>query len=329
MTIAVRTPQAHEFPAAARLLFGQLPESEQGERSDAMLAALASGEISAEGILIAEQQGVLVGAILSALQPDKTAFVWPPEVRESSDSQLVADALLQALARRLDERGAWLGQCILQIDDARDRAALSRNGFPHLTDLHYLENRSLANRLSEIQRTENLGRRFRRFDSMSSPPAPNLDSEPYDFSRNHRRFVEMLERTYVETFDCPEISGSRTADEALESHRLSGDFEPARWKLYRTDGCDVGVLLMNDHPEQDAWEITYLGVAREYRGRGYGLAMIERGCSEARAAGRSSVLVAVDCRNQVAKTIYEAAGFVEFAVRAVHVRVCPDRARAL
>jgi ribosomal protein S18 acetylase RimI-like enzyme len=305
MKIAVRTPEAHEFAAAARLLFGRLPESEKHERTHELLASMVSGEVSPDGILLAEIDGEPAGAILSALQPDKTAFVWPPEVRESPHSSAVSDALLQELARRLDAQQAWLGQCILGIDDAHDRAVLARNGFPHLTDLHYLE------KVLD--------------DDFGADLAVALQSEAYDPARNHDRFVRMLERTYVQTFDCPEISGARTPEEALQSHKLSGEFHPSRWKLYHVEDQDVGVLLMNDHPDQDAWEITYLGVAKEHRGRGYGRAMIARACREARASNRRSVLVAVDCRNRFAKTIYEAEGFEEFATRAVHVRVCTER----
>ena len=51
---------------------------------------------------------------------------------------------------------------------------------------------------------------------------------------------------------------------------MSGDFDPARWKLYRWNNQDAGVLLMNDHPEQSSWELVYLGVAHDCRGHDLG-----------------------------------------------------------
>ena len=47
---------------------------------------------------------------------------------------------------------------------------------------------------------------------------------------------------------------------------MSGDFDPARWKLYRVAGKDAGVLLVNAHPDQAAWEVVYVGVAHDCRG---------------------------------------------------------------
>jgi ribosomal protein S18 acetylase RimI-like enzyme len=106
----------------------------------------------------------------------------------------------------------------------------------------------------------------------------------------------------------------------LESHRLSGGFDPARWKIYRHDGVDAGLLLMNDHPDQNAWEVVYLGVVPSCRGLGVGRTMLQAGLSEAKLAGRDSVLLAVDRRNRYARKLYDDLGFVEMGVRAVHVR---------
>lgn len=308
MKIAVRHPQPHEYAAAAKFLFQRLPRHDMRERTKEFAASLTSGELSANGILLAELHGEPAGAILSSLQADKTAFVWPPEVREGAESDAIADALLQELCVQLDAQEAWLGQCVLEAHETEDRAILSRNGFRYLTDLEYLE--------KDVQ------------DSPTAARDGALEFESYDPERNHARFVRMLEQTYLSTIDCPEISGVRSAEEAFYSHQLSGKFDPALWKLYRAGDQDIGVLLINALPLQQAWEITYLGVARDHRGRGYGRAMIDSGCLDAEKAGPRSILVAVDSRNHFAKTIYDAAGFVEFATRSVHVRVCPDRACA-
>ena len=79
------------------------------------------------------------------------------------------------------------------------------------------------------------------------------------------------------------------------------------------------MLLMNDHPAQDAWEVVYMGVAADARGCGYGRAMLIDGLHAAQNAGRQSILLAVDAQNAPANRIYAELGFIEVASRAVHV----------
>ena len=82
---------------------------------------------------------------------------------------------------------------------------------------------------------------------------------------------------------------------------------------------------MNDHPTKDAWEVVYMGVVPDARGKGYGRAMLWHGLDEARRAGRGSVLLAVDGKNLYANRIYDDLGFIEVASRAVHVRMREDQ----
>ena len=100
---------------------------------------------------------------------------------------------------------------------------------------------------------------------------------------------------------------------------MSGEFDPSRWLLFRSRQRDAGVLLLNDHPQQDAWELVYLGVAPDCRGQGIGRAMLAHGLDMARAAKRACVLLAVDCRNEYASKVYDDLGFLESDRKAVHV----------
>jgi len=304
MTITVGVPRRTQYEEVLRLLYARLEPAERELRVASTLESLHRGELPSESLQLAERAGQPVGAVLSMVQPDQTAFVWPPElVPGAEEGDEIADALLTSVAGRLDRGAVWLGQCILEPEETWQRAVMVRNGYPHLTDMLYLE-RVLGSR---------------------PLPAPEsgLEAHAYDPSTNRARFVRMLEQTYLRTLDCPEMNGLRTADETFDSHRLSGEFEPSRWNVFSDGGSDVGVLLLNDHPDQDAWEIVYLGVGDGHRGRGHGRAMLTWGCRAAQQARRSSVLVAVDCRNSYARKIYSDAGFVELAVRSVHLRIRP------
>jgi len=287
--------------SALTLLFSNLPDEERDEQVAEMLDSAGLGEISLDGLLAVTDDRQMLGVVLYVLQADGTAFVWPARVRTDGEQSSLVDALIQDVCRRFDENGVWLGQCVLETDATADRAALCRNGFTHLSDLCYLQ---------------------RSFNSLL-PQQPDVACEAISFSpaSNRERFEKIIEQTYIGTLDCPEFHGYRTGSEALESHRLSGEFHPDRWWVFSVNQEDVGVLLMNDHPAKDAWEVVYMGVAPSARGKGYGRAILWHGLDEARRAGRGSVLLAVDGKNLYANNIYNGMGFIEIASRAVHVRM--------
>lgn len=269
------------------------------ERTEEILAMARRGEISLEGLLLAEIAGRPVGAGLFTVQPGRVGFVWPPGVpTDQPNRSSIQDAILADVARRLDELNLSFGQAILEPHDSAAREVLERNGFPHLTDLHYM-----------------------LWPANSAPiaaPPPRFETETFN-AANAERFAQVLERTYLQTLDCPELDGLRTASEAIAAHQATGRFDPCRWRLFRHQERDAALLLVNEHPERELWEIVYLGVVPEARGQGLGAHMVQLAVAEARRAQRSVVL-AVDVRNLAARRIYERLGFVDLTVQSVHLR---------
>jgi len=290
-----------EWETVLPLLFADSPPAEQAAHVRDVLESARRGEISLDGLLAARQGGMTVGVALYVQQPDETIFVWPPSVSiAADDADLIVDRLLAEIRQHVDRSGAWLAQCLLATESVADRAALSRNGFPHLADLHYLRC-SLAEPLAPLARD--------RFQTEIYRPPETTD-----------RFARVLERTYAGSLDCPALDGLRSGEQALRSHRAAGVFDPARWKIYRVAESDVGLLLLNAHTDQNVWEVVYMGIVPEARGQGYGRAMLLAGLHEAQAAGCDSVLLAVDGRNHFAINVYESLGFREWMVLAVHTR---------
>lgn len=298
----------NEYEPALRLLFAQLPPAEQKAAISDVLSALRRGRIAHHAVLVAKCDGQIVGSILFMMQQDRTAFVWPPAAAQSRHVPAADDGLLQEVIRRIDSAEAWIGQCLLDLNRHTERQILERNGFRHLTDLRFL-----------VRRLEH----FPSAPPILGPVCEPLESITYEPGVNDARFARLIERTYVKTRDCPELEGTRTGEQALVSHQMSGEYEPERWKLYRWNDQDAGVLLMNDHPEQSAWEVVYLGVAHDCRGHDLGRRMLYQGLAAARAAQRSSVLLAVDCRNEYAGKLYDDLGFAECDRRAVHLYLPP------
>lgn len=298
--------------AALSLLFQRDPDVERAQRVDQALAAQEAGELDFSHLLVAERDGTLVGAGLMVLQEDGCAFVWPPMTASDparivnsasapgTDDAEIARALFAELHRRIDASAAWIAQAMFRLDETDDRARMAQHGFRHLTDLIFME-RSLS-------------------EPLPVSPSVELACEFYSPETNHDRFVAIIERTYSGTRDCPELNGTRTGAEALASHRLTGEFDPSRWMIFKLDGQDAGVLLMASHAAQQSWEVVYMGVAPEARGQQAGRRMLLRGLRAAQRGNARAVLLAVDARNHYARMLYDDLGFTEVAIRAVHAR---------
>lgn len=296
---------------ALTLLYSRLPQGEREEQLAATLAAVQRGELLLDDLLVAERGGILLGVVLAVRQAGRSAFLWPPVVTAKPDADAVIDHLLEGAGRRMDEHAVLFTQCLVEPDDAAYRDALDRNGFVHQADLLFLK-RSLDDPLPE----------------QAELP---WEAIPYH-ERHHARFARLIERTYIGTRDCPGLHDVRSGDEALAAHQAAGAFDPSRWTLYHARGdqgavseepAEVGVLLLADWPESSTWEVTYMGVAPEARGRGYGRAILLDGLHRARSAGRQAMVLTVDGGNLPALGIYRELGFAEQAVRAVHLRFHP------
>ena len=178
---------------------------------------------------------------------------------------------------------------------------LHRHSFDHMADMFFM-----ARMLTE-----------KDFE----PPAGNKDIDFETFTdANAGRFASVIERTYEQSLDCPFLDGFRNGADALVSHRLSGSFDPAGWRLYRIDDQDAGVLLMNEHPDQDAIELVYFGIVPEFRGKRLGRAILADGVQAAALTRRAAMFLAVDCGNTYANALYGELGFAELARRRVMVR---------
>lgn len=301
-----------ELPAALNLLlsgrtgFGGDPQE--------LLEQHRCGEISFAGFFQArdEAQNMRLGCGLVLPQPGKTAFVWPPALIDDFQQHLaaprtavdVAVPLLNRMRERLADVGCTLGQCLLPPDWTEQRHWLETAGFSHLTDMHYLRR------------------------DLSQPPkeSPADGGNPLDSSvvtylagENDALFADLLDASYVNTGDCPELNGLRDGGEALSGHRSTGAFDPALWTAYFADGTPVAVLLLTRHPELGDWELVYMGVAASARGRGWGHHLVNEALHKAHAGGASGLILAVDRRNHYAQTVYADAGFKPFCTQSIHL----------
>jgi GNAT superfamily N-acetyltransferase len=148
-------------------------------------------------------------------------------------------------------------------------------------------------------------------------PLTGVDAEKWDST-----LITALNRTYMETMDCPELCGMRTTADILASHKATGEFDPALWWVFLLKGEPHGCLLLTRCPEQRTLELVYLGLSPELRGKGLSHAALWMGIQAAKASCAGwTVACAVDLRNAPALKVYGRLGFRSFSERTAMVRV--------
>jgi ribosomal protein S18 acetylase RimI-like enzyme len=283
--------------AALELMFAGLEPRPRAEHIAKLREQCANGPI--EGLWAAYRGRRMVGAMRAQVQAGRTAFVTPGCVTPDEPPDVVR-RLLARVVESLRSEGVLVAQGLVETDHGPCAELLVAGGFRHVANLLYLASPREA--FPEI------------------PPAVHLEFVAYAPER-HERLAGIIERTYAGSLDCVSVDAVRTVDDTLAGYRAAGAFDPARWLVARSAGRDIGCLLLGDDGRSGQWELTYLGVVPEARGRGFGLAMARQAQWIARNAGVGRMVLAVDAANAPAIAVYAAAGFVGWDHRSVYLRV--------
>jgi ribosomal protein S18 acetylase RimI-like enzyme len=152
-----------------------------------------------------------------------------------------------------------------------------------------------------------------------SPGGPGLDWCPAaDLPQGE--LEELIQRTYVDSLDCPALAGVRPMEDVMASHRSAGVYRPECWWACRREGQLAGCVLVNDSSHGAESELVYLGVASEHRGRGVGKALLGRAIEQGVRRGRRGLTLAADAANTPAVKLYKQAGLAVVRRREVWLR---------
>jgi len=298
-TPPIETVPPEDRTEALGLLLSHLAPSDAAGQVANLLSAEKSGEISLEGLLCTRGGEKLSGVVMVQVQPGRTAALWPPRTT-AGQPEALAQRLIQAACDFLVAGDVRTVQVLLGRSNEKDVALLESTGFSRLADLLYM--------VSTADTFPN------------SPPQAPLEFEPYRLE-SHERLATVVEATYRETLDCPELDGARPIEEVLDGYRETGLFDPDRWLIVRHDGKDVGCLLLADHPPHDNWELVYMGLTVEARGHAWGRDVARHAQWLTHIAGRARLVVAVDAANRPAVKMYAAVGFKTWERCTVYVKV--------
>jgi ribosomal protein S18 acetylase RimI-like enzyme len=295
----VRCPFELRREALAVVLCELAPSQRRAAAKDLLEVEDASA-LAREPLFIARRDGRLCGAAWGQRQSGNIAIFWPPQLVSGEVAQ-TSLPLAEVVMRELDETAVSLAQSLLVDPEPAMIDVLQQVGFQHVADLLYLTCES------------------ERFP-VAAPEPCEVGFEEYRETQRGR-LREVIERTYKDTLDCTALNGARDLDDVVNGYQATGEFRAENWLFVRSGGRDVGVLLLADHRPSKQWELMYMGLVPEARGRGWGRQIARYAQWLARGARVERVLVAVDAANKPAADAYRSSGFELWERRVVYVRI--------
>jgi ribosomal protein S18 acetylase RimI-like enzyme len=286
---------------AARALVSDAP-GPRAASAQKFLAAAASHGLDLDNTWgVIDQAGAVRHVALATPGSGRTHMMFTSPAKTDIDANELSVAI-DASCRAVRAHG--LAQALLEPGDTVQAEAFLRAGFMKLAVLGYL-------------RRKNPRARSRTLSIPSLPHGvtienwtPGADDE----------FIKALDRSYVETLDCPELCGLRQTRDVLESHKAAGVFEPSLWWIVRLHGEPQGAMLFSPGHGHAHIELVYLGIAPALRGKRIGATLLDYGLRALAGRKEPSITCAVDQRNKPARRLYRKAGFEQFAERAAFIR---------
>jgi ribosomal protein S18 acetylase RimI-like enzyme len=307
--------------AALKRLGRDLSADSQQSLAVAVTQALEIGRRSPEqdpweGLFcVLDEAGEPLNCVWVQLQPGRTALLWPPTGEAVGSASLTKWAIGWSRSRH-----CAVVQVAVPSEESISLKDLRLAGITPLAELLYLYyDLHLATPSQSVGNFPKGGAGLREVGIGEQRTAGNLASLVFEghAGEDISRLTHVIRRTYVDTCDCPALDGVRRVEDVLEGYRAQGVWLPAHWYVVSEAGKDVGVLLLAAYPDTGNWELMYMGVVPEARGRGLGAKLLARALSDASAVDAERLVLAVDRENSPALAAYRAAGFREWDSRTV------------
>ena len=136
------------------------------------------------------------------------------------------------------------------------------------------------------------------------PPLPDAYTLETFQPDDARAFYETLDAAFQDHWEHHSIGFERW----WEEKQSVPDFDPTLWFLVR-DGDDVAAVIRNDPDRNGGGYVGALGVARAWRGKGLGRALLLRTFAEFFSRGVPRVTLGVDAESPTGATqLYESVG---------------------
>jgi len=296
----VRPIQSQEIDQALTLVLtdraGFGLNVEAGLKSFYDLARRENYDLNQQMVVLQNDQ--VVFACLFVTNPGRTAFVFsaPPDLSNS--------ALLKHSLHALRKLNEWafsldcnLLEVLLDTDDTAREDFFRRGGYRKLTDLIYQSRSCLT-------------------DEPLPAPSSTIRWLVYD-TDHHDLFKQVIQLSYRDSLDCPELENLRDMEDVIRSHQAAGRFDPRCWKVLLDREQPCGVLLLSPLRTSPVIELVYMGLIPSGRQAGRGKILLEEALRCAQSRKADHIMLAVDVRNTWALRLYRRFGFTDFLRRRV------------
>jgi mycothiol synthase len=246
---------------------------------------------------VAMADGHIIATCLWVPNKGKTALFYLPDLHRYPDAIPAAQQCLCGALKDAAADGVVLAQCLLETDNLLAVEAYQSAGFLNLAVLLYMDR----------------GKPF-------FAPRTTIPSEVELFTYTpdrHELFAQAIAASYIDTLDCPALSGLRSINDVIAGHMAVGRFDPSLWLLAVHHEQPIGVLLMAHQVQRDCLEIVYLGLAPEARRKGLGTAFMHMALRLMMQRGAAASILAVDEKNTPAQALYRRMHYRQTGARRV------------
>ncbi len=232
--------------------------------------------------------------------PGKTAMLFAPSLSEFPEAAQATELAIRAVLEDARAAGVLVVQAMMEPADAAGKTVFTAAGLSQLATLTYMERRPPA-----------------------QPPLfdlpPGMSLAPYS-AATHGQFHQAIADSYLQTLDCPAMSGMREVEDVIAGHKSVGLFDPQLWSVVLRFGQPVACLLLSEIPARRALELVYLGVSATARGQGLGRHLMQRTLAIAARRQLDLLTLAVDASNVPAVKLYRRCGYTSVAQRVAMIK---------
>lgn len=118
---------------------------------------------------------------------------------------------------------------------------------------------------------------------------------------------DVITESYIDTLDCPLLGDIRTGKAAVEGY-IAAREQRHSWWLAESGERVVGCLLLWERANA-IWELTYMGIIPEVRGKKLGSILLEAAIGISSRLGAKQLVLSVDRENLPATRLYHQRGF--------------------
>lgn len=301
-----RAIRPNEFTEAARLVLsvalGADPTEEDVKRFFANAEATQT-DLSAQMVALADDKPV--GVLMFFPSGDGSANLSVPALAPDAPEE-TASLLIRQVVLAASEWDIEMLQFVAQTDSESEARPFTKAGFELTAKLVFMERRPEADDTS-MNLSEEL-----QFDTFC-PDCPETEE----------RFRRTVLRTFEGTTDCRNLKRTERMDrDILVGYRRKDDFDPSLWWLVTAGGEPAGCLLLNRLAHERCFEISYIAVVPEHRGKGFGEQLVRKAIAEcAKLRLDWPLTLAVDTENSYALNIYHRLGFERTCVKSVYFKL--------